>query len=604
MFTNMKNLLIKCFIVFLMLVCGEGWITSKTTLATTKPKITYNIELDEEKWKSVKINITIENNRFPNLLCVLPNYIPGILKSYDFSDNINQLSAIGGGDQQPEVKKLNRKSWLIDNKNNNLIIISYTIHNSNDPLFGECIDQNFAWINSSSMFLFIREYSDIPIDVNVIVPVGWKLATGLTQKTEIFNYRALNYQQLIFHPLFMGPFEDSYFTLNEQTHFVIAHGTYPYSMGKLGVAARKILQYQSTFFGIELNEPFYFIFRMFPIKRKISSQQFDNLSMILCSNASLQDQFPIIEKTIATNLFTKWFNEKLFFDCYYQLPHAFQPRTSLIWFPWGISEYYGSLTMIRTEFWNEQEFINYYIQRYNDLLKDIEYSEIPLTSLSYNISESDYFNVENYIKLKSELICLLIDLKIMEQTINEKSLDDLVIFLKNWFIDQGKHLDHDALIVLMKSLVFADFGNFFDLYIYGNIELPFIETVEQAGIFLRTKTDTLPVLDDYLLINKDNRVSRLRKNSQMSNAGLKIGDRLKSINDIKIYGQLQLRELIESLKIGSTAEIMIERKGMNLMLVPQVAGRKIKQVELKEIKNFTPHSNSLKIDRIKWLYDK
>ena len=201
-------------------------------------------------------------------------------------------------------------------------------------------------------------------------------------------------------------------------------------------------------------------------------------------------------------------------------------------------------------------------------------------------------------RLKGQLLCLLIDLKIRSLTNNQKSLDDVVIFIKSWFADQNKHFSDEDLLHAINSVSSIDLTSFFDLHINGCIEMPIAEVLESAGIFVESKTDTIPDLGQVKLSDDTNEIIKLTKDGPLDFAGMKIGDELLSLNNQKFRGNYILSQVIDTLNVGSQVEMTVKREGLSLMLSTKVPGKKVDAFNLK---SFEPQTNLQATIRKTWL---
>ena len=149
----------------------------------------------------------------------------------------------------------------------------------------------------------------------------------------------------------------------------------------------------------------------------------------------------------------------------------------------------------------------------------------------------------------------------------------------------------------INSVSSVDLTTFFDLYVNGNIELPFAECFQAAGIMVESKIDTIPDLGK-ISLDETNKVIQLARNGPLDLAGLKIGDQFLSLNEIKCLGKNQLKQMIDSLKVGSDVEITIRRENLSLIIGAKVSGKLVKVVNLKAIDEETDRQ---KLIRESWL---
>lgn len=559
--------------------------------------VTYSIEMDEENWNSFYISITIENNKNDQLLCTLPMWTPYSYSTEKFYKDISEFKVVGDIVQDIEIKRTNNNSWLINSAKNNLIIISYKIKRKNDSVLGKCISRDFAWINNASMFMYIRELENVPINLVISVPHGWKLATGLKPLADNFEYSALNYNQLIQHPIYTGTFNEIFFGIRKGNGYILIDGPNNFNAGKLPTIAKQVAAYQTYLLMSPPLERYLFIFKIFSKQQEIKSLAFQNSSIFYLPRNSIKNNLNYVGKIVASSFFKRWFSPQFLMNSHKGNYFSLAPRTSLTWFFNGISDYYGSLSMIRGGFWSQEDFIKHYNQLINRVLRHPNYLKLSATQLSCTLGDLNNKETVEFVKIKGELLCLLMDLKIRDRTTNQKNFDDVVRFIKNWYYDKQISFNDDDLLTTLNSVTSVDLTTFFDLYVNGNLALPFSEYFKLAGIGFESKIDTIPNVGR-IMLDKNNKVIQLEKNGPLNLAGLRIGDYLLSINDVKFWTNEQLLQLVDSLKVDSDTEMTIRREGLSLIISAKVLGKEVEVANLNTLEKETDHQ---KLIRESWL---
>lgn len=564
--------------------------------AAPAPIVTYNLEINENNWRTLNVSISIQNNTYSHLLCFIPgSFAPNCLTN-EAMINFSNFNAVGESELDPTFIRVNEETWLVDTNNNNVIFISYSVSQLIDPILSPSIGRNFVLINGSSVLMCIREIIDFPIKLVANVPYDWKLATCLEVAGEDFQYSAQNYDELISNPLFLGPFEDIYFTYQDQIHFNIFFGQRKVGVEKLSLISKKVMAYQTELFKKTLKDRYLYIFRFFNEKKGLVSQAYTNSSIINISSYNLNDNIKDIGKRIGSNFFQRWI-QPLYLGKNEHLLDKSCNRN--LWFWAGLCEYYGSLTMVRQKIWDETDFLAHYIKQINQLNIFTKFHQYPISKLSFHIAEYNEKNVFDYIKLKGEVLCLLLDLKIREVSQNKKNLDDVVRFIYDWYVGNQSNFRDEDVLRIINSVTSEDFTTFFDLYIDGKIDLPLKESLKVAGIIIEAVKDTIPELGS-IGIDRGNKFVALTPGGSMELAGIKIGDKLLSFNSIKIGNQFELKSIIDTLKVGQEIEVMIEREGLSLLNLLKVPGREVSQIKSLDNENLQESQISL---RKNWLYN-
>ncbi|HEX9974561.1 MAG TPA: hypothetical protein VGD14_21010, partial [bacterium] len=491
-----------------------------------QPMMNYYLEIDELKWDSFQISISIKDNSNEYLYCTFPGLHSWKPLSKDEDIGISEVNVVGDYGNNLPVNRINWNSWLIESKANSIVIITYKIKKMTDDVLGECLNRRFARIDCGSTFMLIRELAHVPIRVSARVPHGWKLATGLPFSNDQFEYSASSYAELLNRPLYLAPFVDLFFPIKDRICYLVFDGKKNFDVVQLTNIAKKIVKHQVDMFDDIPFNSYLFIFKLFPDDRIITSKAYENSSIIYLSSQTSENILNELGKQMASNFFQSWNG----YQFHPVLPvgrsmNSMQPDR-YHWFIYGISDYYGYLTMARTGLLTEDDVIQHYIRLMNQSNQFSDFQNISVASLSADgFRYWDRRTIE-YIRMKGHLIGALLDLKIRAMTNNRRSLDDVLYFLNKWFGDTGQAYTEQDLLRAINSVTGIDVASFFDQYVAGTVELPFSEMFQHAGIFIKSELDTIPDLGQVILSNITNEVLSLEKSGSLAIAGLQRGDRL------------------------------------------------------------------------------
>lgn len=558
----------------------------------------YYLEIDEQTWDAFYVNISIKNNKFEKLLCSIPEISPWLSLSYQSESDISKFEVSDRFGDKVLFSQINSNTWLIDAKDNDIVNISYKVSNRKDRILGERLSRKFARVDCGSIFLYIRELKTSPIYLVVRVPHGWKLATGLQSTDQVFEYNVDNYEQLANHPLYMALFEEIYFKIKDRTCYVIIDGRQTPNVGKLSSIAAKIAYYQTKLFNDIPFDHYFFIFKLFPEQRQFVSKAYQNTSIYYLSYNMIKDDLSDIAQEISCNFFQIW-NGNRFYPIAMKWDELNQnPGTCNFWFYYGLSDYYGSLSLARTGWWSEEDFIKYNISIMNRFLRYSDDEMPSLALLCSHIMKYDYQKSIPFIRLKGHLIGLLLDLKIRELTDNRRNLDDVMFFMNRWFGNERTGYYEGDILRAICAVTGVDLTAFFDLYIYGTAKLPIQEALQSAGIFLESKLDTLPDLGTFNISMDGNIITQIVNNSPLEIAGMKVGDKLISLNDHQINYPQQIEQIVDTLKVGQEINVSIHREGISLMLIARIAGKPCNALSLISLE---PQTELQQAIRKSWL---
>lgn len=588
---NMSKTISYNLVVFLFFVMNFASVFGQ-------PMLNYYLEIDELKWDSFQISISIKDNKNEYLYCTFPGLNSWKPLSKDEDIGISEVNVVGDYGNNLPVSRINWNSWLIESKANNIVIINYKIKKMTDDVLGECLNRRFARIDCGSTFMLIRELSHVPIRISARVPHRWKLATGLPFSNDQFEYSAADYAELLNRPIYMAPFVDLFFPIQDRICYLVFDGKKNFDVLKLTNIAKKIVNHQVDMFGDIPFNSYLFIFKLFPDERIIASKAYENSSIIYLSSQTSETILNELGKQMASNFFQSWNG----YQFHPTLPvgrniNSMQPDR-YHWIINGVSDYYGYLTMARTGLLIEDEVIQNYIHLMNQSNQIADFQNISVASLCADgFRYWDRRTIE-HIRIKGHLIGALLDLKIRAMTDNRRSLDDVMYFLNKWFGTTGQAYSEQDLLRAINSVAEINVASFFDQYISGTVELPFSELFQHAGIFIKSELDTIPDLGQVILSNITNEVLSLEKSGSLAIAGLQRGDRLLSFANQKIHAAEQIEQIADTLSIDQYVDFSIQRDKLFLMLSAKVKGKSGKRYFLT---GSVPQTDSQRIIRKSWL---
>ena len=566
--------------------------------ALSQPKLNYYLEIDELKWDSFQISISIKDNRHDYLYCTFPGLNFSRQQSGDFALGISEVTVVGDYGNNLVINQVNWNSWVIETKANNIVIITYKIMKTIDDVLGESLGRRFARIDCGSTFMLVREFENVPIRLSIRVPHGWKLATGLSFSDEQFEYSASKYAELVNRPLYMAPFVDIFFPIKNRICYLVFDGKKKFDVVKLTSMAKKIVKHQVDMFADMPFDSYLFIFKLFPDDRIITSKVYENSTIIYMSSQSSENILNELGKEMAGNFFQAW-NRYQFYPVLSDGRNitALHPNR-YHWFTSGVSDYYGHLTMARTGLITEAEVIQNYIRLMNQLNHYADFKNKSLASICSDAFRYWDRRTLEYIRIKGHLIGALLDLKIRATTYNKRSLDDVLYFLNKWFGQNGQSYTEKDLLRAINSVTGVDVSTFFDLYVSGDAELPLSEMFQHAGIFITSGWDTIPDLGQIVMSNITNEVLSLDKRGALAIAGLQPGDRLLSFANQKIYSGEQIEQIADTLSVNRYVDFSIQRDRLFLMLSAKVNGKPGVRYFLTDL---PPQTENQRIFRKSWL---
>jgi predicted metalloprotease with PDZ domain len=218
--------------------------------------------------------------------------------------------------------------------------------------------------------------------------------------------------------------------------------------------------------------------------------------------------------------------------------HTKEQYSRALWFAEGVTNTYGSYTLLRSGIWNKERFYADLGDQINELegrpanrWQSSEQSSLDAWLEKYPLYNQPEYSVSYY--TKGQVLGTLLDILIRDRTGNEKSLDDVLRSMNTNFAKQGKAY-RDSLDVRLtaESIAGGSFEEFFAKYVAGTEPFPYQQILALAGLSLRTVEHRRPALG-FLLEHEPNGpfvVSAVGSEGLAAQAGLRAGDAIINWN--------------------------------------------------------------------------
>jgi predicted metalloprotease with PDZ domain len=213
--------------------------------------------------------------------------------------------------------------------------------------------------------------------------------------------------------------------------------------------------------------------------------------------------------------------------------------TRALWFAEGVTNTYGSYTLVRSGIWNKQDFyqdlsvqITELESRPADQWQSAEQSSLDAWLEKYALYNQPRHSVSYY--TKGQVLGVLLDLLIRDRTDNQRSLDDVLRAMNQDFAKPGKFY-RDSLDVRLtaEKITGSSLADFFARYVSDAQPLPYRQLLPKAGLALQEKEVARAVLG-FSVQREPNApwiVASIESGSSAEKSGLKVGDEILRWNN-------------------------------------------------------------------------
>ncbi len=412
----------------------------------------------------------------------------------DFSSHVQQVEAFADG-QKVGVTKLDKLTWQV-NATGTVKVTYATFWDDVGP-FSTQLNSEHAFVNPVMILLYVpdRRSEDCSLVLQDI-PAGWKVASSalVANQSDGTLLKAPSYDALADAPIEASNFEQ--FTIHDLTPpvEVVIHGN-NYKKHDVENALRKICAYELKLMEGAPYQKYTFLFHVGKAAAGSGGgmEHANSTAIFVPSDAYMWN-------VSAHEFFHLWNVKRIRPATLEPVDYTREMYTRSLWFAEGVTNTYGSYTLVRTGLWSKQEF-------YQDLGSQIseieaspaeqwqsaEESSLDAWLEKYALYTQPQRSVSYY--TKGQVLGVLLDIVIRDRTDNQKSLDDVLRAMNTEFAKEGKFY-RDSLDVRLtaEKVTGASLGEFFKDYVSGAVPLPYDQVFALSGLELRARETVRPIL--------------------------------------------------------------------------------------------------------------
>ena len=535
-------------------------ITSILIISMTNAEIQtvkYTLAMPEPSTHYFKAGLEISGLEDNYIDLILPVWRPGRYYIFDFASGIQEFTAKDMNGKQFKWHKTNKFTWHIEaagKKSLNKINVSYKVYADEFEMRTRGLDEEHAFVNGTSVFMYSEKYRKIPVSLRVIPYGDWHVTTGLDNLNgKEFEFSAPNYDYLIDCPLEIGNQKDYSFDVDGKEHIISFFGKADYDIEKLKKDFSKIIKKNYEFWGNVPYEKYIFIIHCTPKSGGGTEHINSTVIGIRPSDFENEELYKHILRLVSHEFFHTWNVKQMRPKGITPFDFTGENYTEELWIAEGGTSYYDGLMLLRTK----QVTLDDFFKEISDAVKDERtrpgYKIQSLAESSFDAwikfwrrNQNSYNSQSDYYK-KGSYLSLILDLEIMHGSKNKHSLDDVYKTLcENYPIGSG--YTNSDFIKICEKYSGHSLRNFFDDYLYGTKPINWEKYLNYAGLNpVRVDSTFLPETG-VVITEFEGRIytSNVLPGSLAERFGLELDDEIIAIDGIKAdykTAEIKLSEL-------------------------------------------------------------
>ena len=560
-----------------------------TAARAAKPSaapLKYELAFEHPNTHLLDVTIHASDLKGATVEFAIPDWAPGSYYIENYSANVQRFRATSADGKALSWRKTDSQTWQIDLAGAAAVTISYQVFANTLQNNIAQYNERHAFIGGPSVWMYLVDGKDRPIELSVAAPSGWKIATGM-EHTSDHTFAAADYNWFADAPFEISDFAEKDFEVLGTTYHVIVHDVenkkdFTKFANDLQKTVATIVPLFQSVTGTPQAAPFkdyYFIFHVWPKTggglEHLNSTQI-NFTTDWDSTEPLPgttlNQYDLKLFVAAHEFFHAWNVKRLRplplgpFD-YTQMVH-----TPSLWISEGLTSYYGSLSVERAGLVPPLQYLDGIARLITNFEAKPGRKERSIEDTSWDTWFSNPMSISQANNLANtyysyydggQIMGHILDFAIRDNTNNQKSLDDWMRLLYSRYALPKPGFKPEDAIHAANEVAGKDVSDVFRRYISGMEPIPYEQYFALAGIEVTKKVDPDKAWVGIEVKKSDDGHAQIRNvipGSPAENAGLSNDDVIYAIDSRALEAD-GVNAQLSSRKPGDTLRITVLRLG-------------------------------------------
>jgi predicted metalloprotease with PDZ domain len=419
----------------------------------------------------------------------LPATTPGDMGLKQHARYIDHFRATGERGRALRYERVAAQSWKVEVPSPSEVVVTYRIHmNERDilRLGTNGLGLHGGFLEGSSVFLYVDDHMDDPVEVSYLIPENWTVVMLLPANQERV-FTADGYRTLVDAPAQFGDMRERDIPVDDfKVRLVFDQPLPPYDSVAFDANVRAIMRQQTALFG---SRPFsgYTIFIHWRPDLDYGGGIEHGRAMVLNVGSKWMIDLPRnAAGTIAHEIFHAWNGEAFYPTELNRWDFAGPNYSPHLWFVEGVTSYFASLTLIRSRILSADQFFEMMSRSITEYENDAGrgWSSLAESGIAAWISSPDALDYYG----GGEVTGFLLDLALRLETDGQRGLDDVLRSLYKQSRNAGYGGYNDSqLRASVSAIAGHEMNAFFDRYVTGRDSIDYASMLGRTGLrFSRT----------------------------------------------------------------------------------------------------------------------
>lgn len=538
----------------------------------------------------------------------MPVWTPGYYRIMDYARNVLNFSAKDGTGNPLEWEKTSKNTWRVKSGSSTSIRISYDVYAFNRSVADSFLDDMRAFICPTAVFMHVAGQIQHPVTLTLEPTQNLsRISTGLDPVDGRSNtFSAPDFDILYDCPILIGNQEILTFEVQGIPHVIATEDMGTFDRGKFVADIKRVVESAVRLIG-EIPYKHYTFIMMDEGRGGLEHLN----SMAVFSNASDWDN-PAGYKRWLSFIAHEYYH---LYNVKRIRPAALGPfdydrenYTNMLWVSEGFSVYYEYLILKRAGLLTREEYfeqVRRYIASYENRpgrhFQSATESSFDTWMKFFSRDENSANTTISYYD-KGAALGLLLDLKIRNETKNQKSLDDVMRALYwKYHKEKNSGFTDQEFREECESAAGRPLPEIFDLYASTTKEIDYPKYFAYAGLEIDVTPQELPGVffgADTRSQGENLLISSVEWDSPAQRGGLSARDEILALDGVRVASRTMDR-ILDSKKQGDKVRVLFSRRNI-IHEVEVTLGKKVeRRFKIRQIENPDPLQSAILKDWLK-----
>jgi len=540
------------------------------------PKLSYTLSTPNPQTHYFEVEMRLQDFKDKFIDVKMPVWAPGSYLVREFPKNVESFTARAGS-ENIRSEKIDKNTWRIYAGKNRDLKVNYKVYAFELTVRTSFVDEMHAYLNGSSVFMYLAKYKDLPSEITVVPYANWnQISCSLpTVGGDKWKLRADNYDILADSPMEIGTHKILNFEANGVPHEVAMFGESNYNETKIVTDMKRIAEECAKVFGENPVKGKY----VFIIHNTLSGGgglEHLNSTTLQVSRWGYQPEsnYNNFLALVAHEYFHLWNVKRLRPQPLGPFNYDEENYTTLLWVSEGCTSYYDDILVCRAGFIKPERYLEIMGSAITNVentpgvrVQTLAESSFDAWIKSYRPNENSK-NAEISYYSKGALIGMLLDLEIMSQTKGAKTFDDV---FRDMYQKYYKKLNRGFTEAEFKTELEQTAGikldNFFRDYVHGTVKPDYAKYLAYAGVKLTNLNEnSQEAALGATTANQAGKivVTNVVRDGSAWKGGLNVNDEIIALNGYRITDDLN--KSVTGRQPGEKMNLIVNRDGRLLSI--------------------------------------